>query len=102
MYSLREPMAPHLAEISLDHFFEALLEEVAVLWHTDARAAEQLARLAAKELVDMIPRRHLQETLRNDLQAEALTYLANCRRLYADWSGARRTLAEARELLKRG
>ena len=94
----------HLRSVKSVHnqvFFEVLLEEVAVLWHTDARAAEHLARLA-KELVDMIPRRHFQEALRNDLQAEALIYLANCRRLYADWSGAHRALAEARELLRRG
>jgi len=82
-------------------FFEAILEEVAVLWHTDPSAAEHLAHLA-KELAAILPKRQFPEPLRNDLQAEALTYAANCRRLSADWPGAHKTIAEARDLLKRG
>jgi hypothetical protein len=82
-------------------FFESILEEVAVLWHIDPGAAEHLAHLA-QELAENLPNRQFPESLRNDLQAEALTYLANCRRLAADWGGARKAVGEARALLKRG
>jgi tetratricopeptide (TPR) repeat protein len=82
-------------------FFKAILEEAAVLWHTDPGAAEHFAHLA-RELAAILPNRQFSEPLRNDLQAEALTYLANCRRLTADWEGAREAIAEARAHLRRG
>jgi tetratricopeptide (TPR) repeat protein len=82
-------------------FFEALLDDAMELSLSDPHAAEQAA-LLARDLAGILPPRRYPETLKNDLCAEALTLVANCRRLAADWVGSKRAIVEARELLRRG
>lgn len=90
-----------VASLQTLQFFETLLDEARRHSLVDPHAAEQGALLAG-DLAALLPRRSYPETLRNDLQAEALTVVANCRRLKADWPGALAAISEARELLKRG
>jgi len=82
-------------------FFEALLDDAMELSLSDPHAAEQVA-LRACDLAGILPPRRYPETLKNDLRAEALIFVANCRRLIADWAGSQAAIVEARELLRRG
>jgi len=82
-------------------FFEALLDDAMELSLSDPHVAEQVALLAC-DLAGILPPRRYPETLKNDLRAEALIFVANCRRLIADWAGSQAAIVEARELLRRG
>jgi tetratricopeptide (TPR) repeat protein len=88
-------------ELKTFEMFSALAEEAASASRDDPHLGEEAAfvahALASALSGDLYP-----EPYRNDLQAEALTIVANCRRLAGDWRGAATALATARGHLLRG
>lgn len=88
-------------ELRTLEMFSALAEEAASASREDPHLGEETAfvahALASALSGDLHP-----EPYRNDLQAEALTIVANCRRLAGDWRGATTALATARGHLLRG
>jgi tetratricopeptide (TPR) repeat protein len=88
-------------ELRTLEMFSALAEEAASASRDDPHLGEEIAfvahALASALSGDLYP-----EPYRNDLQAEALTIVANCRRLAGDWKGAATALATARGHLLRG
>jgi tetratricopeptide (TPR) repeat protein len=80
---------------------EQLLIEAQNLWVDDPRRAERIAVLAriAAERIDVSGYRR---RLLADLKAEAWSYIANCRRILSDMSGANEAFREAEALLETG
>ena len=68
--------------------FEVVLAEARAVAPRDPFLGEETARLAYL-LAGWLPSARYPETLKNDLQAEAMNAVANARRLAADWKGAR-------------
>ncbi len=81
--------------------FEVVLAEARAVAPGDPFLGEETARLAYL-LAESLPRPRYPETLKNDLQAEAMNAVANARRLAADWKSARGALAASRNHLSRG
>lgn len=81
--------------------FEVILAEARALAPGDPHAGEETA-LVAQALARSLPVSRYPEKLKSDLQAEAMTVVANCRRLAADWKGSNGSLAAASNLLDRG
>ncbi len=81
--------------------FEACLAEARDLALTDPFAGEATARVAWT-LADLLPEPRYAPELKNDLRGEAMTVMANCRRLAADWLGSVAAIDEARQYLALG
>jgi tetratricopeptide (TPR) repeat protein len=81
--------------------FEVVLAEARAVAPRDPFLGEETARVAYL-LAGSLPSPRYPETLKSDLQAEAMNAVANARRLAADWKSARAALAASRNLLSRG
>lgn len=81
--------------------FEVVLADARAVAPADPFLGEETARLAYL-LAESLPRPRYPETLKSDLQAEAMNAVANARRLAADWKSARAALAASRNHLGRG
>lgn len=81
--------------------FEVVLAEARTVAPADPFAGEEAA-IVAHALAGALPASRHPAKLRSDLQAEAMTVVANCRRLAADWKGCNAALAAASNLLDRG
>lgn len=81
--------------------FSVLAEEAASASREDPHLGEEAA-FVAHALASALSGDLYSEPCRNDLQAEALTIVANCRRLAGDLRGAAAALATARGHLLRG
>lgn len=81
--------------------FSALAEEAASASREDPHLGEEIA-FVAHALASALPADLYPEPFRNDLKAEALMVIANCRRIAGDWRGAAAALATARGHLLRG
>jgi tetratricopeptide (TPR) repeat protein len=81
--------------------FEVILAEARAMASRDPFLGEETARLAHL-LAGWLPSPRYPETLKSDLQAEAMNAVANARRLAADWKSARAALAASRNHLSRG
>jgi tetratricopeptide (TPR) repeat protein len=78
--------------------FEAILSEARKKGRSDPYLGESTARVAFA-MVDHLP---VPQGLKSDLRGEAMTVVANCRRIAADWRGAAQALEEARKHLAQG
>lgn len=87
-----------VASLQTVPFFEVILGEARQAGRSDPYLGESTARVALAMV------EHLGELplLKCDLRAEAMTVVANCRRIAADWGGAARALDEARRHLAQG
>lgn len=90
-----------VAALRTQALFEVVLAEARTAAPGDPFLGEETA-LVAHALAGSLPSSRFPETLKSDLQAEAMIVMANCRRLAADWKGCQGALAAARNLLDRG
>ncbi len=90
-----------VAALRTQTLFEVVLAEARSVAPGDPFVGEETA-LLAHGLAEALPRSRCPEDLKNDLRAEAMTVLANCRRLAALWPSSRAALAAARNFLDRG
>jgi tetratricopeptide (TPR) repeat protein len=90
-----------IAALQTLSFFEAVLEDSEKIGLEDPLRGEQGA-LLARDVAGVLPGRRCPEDLRCDLQGDAMTVVANCRRLASDWRGSLTAIAEAREYLRHG
>jgi hypothetical protein len=90
-----------VASLRTSTVFEVVLAEAREVAPGDPYLGEETA-LVAHVLARSLPSSRYPEKLKNDLQAEAMIAVANCRRLAADWKGSRAALAAASNLLDRG
>jgi tetratricopeptide (TPR) repeat protein len=81
--------------------FEAILDDARATGRADPFFGESLVR-AAWTVADLLPEPRYPRSLKNDLQGQALTVIANCRRLAADFPGSAAAIAEARRHLAQG
>lgn len=81
--------------------FEVVLADARTVAPGDPFVGEETA-VVAHALAGSLPSSRYPSKLRSDLQAEAMTVVANCRRLAADWKGSQAALAAASNLLDRG
>jgi tetratricopeptide (TPR) repeat protein len=81
--------------------FEAILADARITGRSDPFLGESLIR-AASTVADLLPEARHSRALKNDLYGRALTVVANCRRLAADFSGAVTAIGEARQYLAQG
>ena len=81
--------------------FEAILSEARAVGRSDPYLGESTAWVAFA-VADHLPEPRFSEHLKSDLRGEALTLIANCRRIKADWPGSTEALAEAQQYLSRG
>jgi tetratricopeptide (TPR) repeat protein len=88
-------------ELRTLEMFSSLAEEAASVSREDPHLGEEAA-FVAHALASALSGDLCSEPLRNDLQAEALMVVANCRRMAGDWRGATAALASARGHLLRG
>lgn len=88
-------------ELRTSEMFSALTEEAASASREDPHLGEEAASLA-HAVASALPGNLCPEPLRNDLRAEALMIIANCRRLAGDWRESAAALTTARGYLLRG
>lgn len=81
--------------------FETILAEARAAGRSDPFLGESMIR-AALMVADLLPEPHYPRTLKNDLRGQALTVVANCRRLAADFPGSAAAIEEARQSLAQG
>jgi tetratricopeptide (TPR) repeat protein len=81
--------------------FEAILADSKAAALSDPFLGESLVR-AALTVIDLLPESRHSRTLKNDLRGEAMTVIANCRRLAADFQGSAVAVEEARRCLGQG
>jgi tetratricopeptide (TPR) repeat protein len=81
--------------------FRVILGEAWATAPVDPHRGEQFAQLA-RFLAGMLPERRFPLPVRRDMEAEALTVVANCRRLLADWSGSAFVIEEALKAIGQG
>jgi tetratricopeptide (TPR) repeat protein len=81
--------------------FEAILADARATALSDPFFGESKVR-AALMVADLLPEPRHPRTLKNDLRGEALTAVANCRRLAADFPGSAAAIEEARRHLALG
>lgn len=81
--------------------FETILEDARVTGRADPFLGESLTR-AAWTVADLLPEPRYPRSLKNDLRAQALTVVANCRRLAADFQGSATVIEEAWRHLAEG
>lgn len=80
--------------------FETILGDARATGLSDPFRGESTAGLAYV-VIDRLPGRYSQE-FKNDLRGEAMTVVANCRRIAADWSGSTDAIEEAGRHLAKG
>ncbi|HYU31469.1 MAG TPA: helix-turn-helix domain-containing protein [Thermoanaerobaculia bacterium] len=88
-------------ELRTLEMFAALAEEAAGVSQEDPHLGEETASVAYA-LAGALPGDRHPEPFRNDLQAEAMMIVANCRQLTGDWQGSAAALATSRGHLQRG
>ena len=81
--------------------FDAILAEATVAGRSDPFLGESLIRTALA-VADLLPEPRHPRALKNDLRGQALTVVANCRRLAADFPGSAAAIEKARQSLARG
>jgi tetratricopeptide (TPR) repeat protein len=81
--------------------FEAIVADARFTARQDPFLGESRVR-AALIVADVLPEPHHPRTLKNDLRGEAMTIVANCRRLAADFPGSTAAIEEARRSLSQG
>jgi tetratricopeptide (TPR) repeat protein len=81
--------------------FEAILDDARTTGRSDPFLGESLIR-AAWIVADLLPESRYPRSLKHDLRGQALTAIANCRRLAADFPGSAAALEEARRHLAQG
>lgn len=81
--------------------FDAILDDATTTGRSDPFLGESLVR-AALTVADLLPEPRHPRALKNDLRGQALTVVANCRRLAADFSGSAAAIEEARRFLAQG
>ena len=81
--------------------FEAILAEARIVGRSDPFLGESMVR-AAWTVAELLPEPRYPSSLKNDLRGQALTVIANCRRLAADFPGSAAAIEEARQCLARG
>jgi tetratricopeptide (TPR) repeat protein len=81
--------------------FEVIITDIRRSGASDPHAGEQNAKLAFS-LAGLLPETRVPSLVRKDLEGEALTLLANCRRLMADWSGSFQAIKTAEDHLASG
>lgn len=81
--------------------FDAIVGEANTVGRSDPFLGESLAGVALA-LIDQLPESRYSKALKNDLRGEALTVIANCRRIAADWHGSTEAFAAARRNLAEG
>jgi hypothetical protein len=89
------------AELRTQTFFRIILEDATVAGFSDPYRGEQGA-LLARDVAAFLPDQYYPYNLRRDFEAEALTVVANCRRLASDWQGSSAAIKEAKERLEHG
>lgn len=82
-------------------FFEAILDEARVAGRSDPHLGESLVR-AAWAVTDHLPEPRYSRSLKSDLRGQALTVVANCRRIAADFAGSAAAIKVARRCLAQG
>lgn len=90
-----------VAALRTQTLFEVILADARSVASGDPLVGEETA-LLAHGVAESLPDSRCPEDLKNDLRAEAMIVLANCRRLAALWPSSRAALAAARNLLDRG
>lgn len=81
--------------------FDTILSEATVAGRADPFAGESSARVAYF-VAEQLPEPQYPKSLKGDLRGEAMTVVANCRRIAANWPGTAEALAEARRHLAQG
>jgi tetratricopeptide (TPR) repeat protein len=81
--------------------FEAVLDDALITARLDPFLGERMVR-AAWTIVDLLPEPRYERSLKHDLRGEALTVVANCRRLAADFPGSVEAIEAARRFLAQG
>jgi tetratricopeptide (TPR) repeat protein len=81
--------------------YDAILAEARTAALSDPFLGESMVR-AALTVVDLLPEPRHPRALKNDLRGEAMTVVANCRRLAADFPDSVAAIAEARRYLAQG
>jgi tetratricopeptide (TPR) repeat protein len=81
--------------------FETILADAKAAGLSDPFLGESLVS-AALTVVDLLPEPRVPRTLKNDLRGQALTVVANCRRLAAEFPGSAVAIEEARRSLAQG
>ena len=81
--------------------FESILADAKATGRADPFAGESMVR-AAWTIVDLLPEPRFPKALKNDLRGRAMTVVANCRRLAADFPGSAAAIEEARCYLAQG
>jgi tetratricopeptide (TPR) repeat protein len=81
--------------------FDAILADAKAAALSDPFLGESKVR-AALTVADLLPEPQHPKTLKNDLRGKAMTVVANCRRLAADFPGSTAAIDEARRHLAQG
>lgn len=81
--------------------FDTLIREASNLALIDPHLGEEAA-LAASVIAELLPGNRYSRELKSDMQSKALTVVANCRRVAADWPGSQNALRQAKEHLNHG
>ncbi len=81
--------------------FETILDDARAAGRSDPFLGESLIQ-AALTVADLLPEPRYPRALKNDLRGQALTVVANCRRLAADFPGSAAAVEEARRYLAQG
>lgn len=81
--------------------FETILADARVVGRSDPFLGESLVRVAMT-VADLLPEPRFSRTLKNDLRGQALTVVANCRRLAAEFHGSTEAIEEASRFLAQG
>ncbi len=80
--------------LQTQRMFEVVISDASLLASNDPHLGEETA-LTARVVAELLPSSRYSQELKNDLQAEAMIVVGNCRRLAADWSGSQAALREA-------
>jgi len=81
--------------------FETILTEARAAALSDPFLGESMVR-AALTTADLLPEPRYPKVLKNDLRGQAITVVANCRRLAADFPRSAAAIEEARRYLAQG
>lgn len=81
--------------------FEVILEDARTTGRSDPYVGESLIQ-AAWTIVDLLPEARYPKTRKNDLRGQALTVVANCRRIAAEFTASAQAIEAARRYLAQG
>jgi tetratricopeptide (TPR) repeat protein len=81
--------------------FETILAEARAAGLSDPFLGESMVRVALM-VADLLPESRYPRTLKHDLRGQAMTVVANCRRLAANFPGSTTAIEEARHHLAQG